>query len=129
MKTNLVEEHLNNLKLIFDKPELNTQSLLELTVIEHDLGGLNVQLCNGDIEQEAYEALKKEIAERAFKILGKKPFLNFNGDPRGYALKIDNDYLYKAMTLFPEINIYRDMGGYGIVMPEEIDDLVRRTVK
>ena len=36
-----------------------------------------------------------------------------NGDCRGYALKIFDDYIRKN-----DITIYRDWGGYGIIAPD-----------
>lgn len=36
-----------------------------------------------------------------------------NRDPRGYALKIQEDWVYSHGA-----NIYRDWGGYGIIAPE-----------
>ncbi len=36
-----------------------------------------------------------------------------NGDPRGYALKIDDQYVRDA-----NLTIYRDWGGYGILAPD-----------
>ena len=36
-----------------------------------------------------------------------------NGDPRGYALKIDDSYVKKF-----NLKIERDWGGYGIIAPD-----------
>jgi len=36
-----------------------------------------------------------------------------NGDPRGYALKINDKYVREN-----QLRIYSDMGGYGIIAPE-----------
>lgn len=36
-----------------------------------------------------------------------------NGDPRGYTLKIDDEYVREH-----NLDIYRDMGGYGILAPD-----------
>jgi hypothetical protein len=36
-----------------------------------------------------------------------------NGDPRGYALKIEDSYVRDK-----DVDIYRDLGGYGIICPE-----------
>ncbi len=44
-------------------------------------------------------------------LLWKAVFIN--GDPRGYALKIDDTYVRETGN-----NIYRDMGGYGIIAPD-----------
>lgn len=44
--------------------------------------------------------------------IGKTPIF-VNGDPRGYALKIDDEYMRAH-----KIDLHRDWGGYGIVAPE-----------
>ena len=75
------------------------------------------QLCNGEIDQEGYEEKKEaSILKRLdsilnFKAQGIPVFLN--GDPRGYALKIDDEYVREH-----SLDIYRDWGGYGIIAPE-----------
>jgi hypothetical protein len=75
------------------------------------------QLCNGEIDQEGYEEKKEASILRRlnailnFEAQGIPVFLN--GDPRGYALKIDDSYV-KAHNL----DIHRDWGGYGIIAPE-----------
>lgn len=73
--------------------------------------------CNGLYEVEEF-ADKKEnsILKSLDKILNFKAqnipvFLN--GDPRGYALKIDDEYVREH-----KLEIYRDWGGYGIIAPE-----------
>jgi hypothetical protein len=40
-----------------------------------------------------------------------------NGDPRGYALKIQDEYVSEN-----SLDIHRDMGGYGILAPDLSDD-------
>ena len=40
-----------------------------------------------------------------------------NGDPRGYALKIPDDYVRDN-----DLNIHRDWGGYGIIAPDLADN-------
>ena len=40
-----------------------------------------------------------------------------NGDPRGYALKIDDDYMRQG-----KVNLHRDWGGYGILAPDFNND-------
>ena len=42
----------------------------------------------------------------------KKVFIN--GDPRGYALKIDDKY----QDRLHKVGIHRDWGGYGIIAPD-----------
>ena len=45
--------------------------------------------------------------------LKNKKVLFLNGDARGYALKIDDEYLKNN-----NFNIHRDWGGYGIIAPD-----------
>lgn len=40
-----------------------------------------------------------------------------NGDPRGYALKIDNE-TSKGKALIEAVKLYTDWGGYGILSPD-----------
>lgn len=41
-----------------------------------------------------------------------------NGDPRGYALKLDPDRHPNAKALIESARLHRDWGGYGILSPE-----------
>ena len=67
-----------------------------------------VLLCNGDLQQEDYEVLQDAISIGVCAMLSSpRPWIN--GDPRGYALKID---------LQPGEDLYRDWGGYGIIAPD-----------
>lgn len=72
------------------------------------------QYCNGDIDGDTWEAVKFDV-EKAIKRLhgGTLPHgLFVNSDPRGYALKIDNE-----AAEIPE-GMQRDWGGYGLIAPE-----------
>jgi hypothetical protein len=54
------------------------------------------------------------VQARVGKLLG-MPWqapLRYNGDPRGYAIKIESSYMVEH-----SIELYRDWGGYGIVAP------------
>ena len=75
-------------------------------------------LCNGVIDptdaelaarvKQTLNAVDKLLC---FRVLGIPVFIN--GDPRGYALKIDD----KWMREHPECDLPRDMGGYGLIAP------------
>jgi len=72
--------------------------------------------CNGVTSSDTYEATADTLIGKANKLLGNTPptvpiFLN--GDPRGYALKIRDDYIRKH-----GLTIHRDLGGYGILAPD-----------
>ena len=69
--------------------------------------------CNGDISEQEFDEIEKKIMNRLREWLPNAPSGVFvNGDPRGYALKIDNPEPVR------ELNLYRDLGGYGILAPE-----------
>lgn len=90
-----------------------SKKLFRLENKAHDLA---IRYTNGLMETNKYETEANKILVSLSKIIGKnnmkKVFIN--GDPRGYALKIDDKYqdrLYK-------VGIYRDWGGYGIIAPD-----------
>lgn len=65
--------------------------------------------------EKAEHADKRTLA-RLDEILGFKEAgipVFVNGDPRGYALKIRNEYVREH-----KLDIYTDWGGYGILAPE-----------
>ena len=68
-------------------------------------------LCNIEVDQEAYDKALDRAEERANQILGAGPRVFINRDPRGYALKIRTK---DAKGL----DIHKDWGGYGIICPE-----------
>jgi hypothetical protein len=71
----------------------------------------NEQLPEGASERKDASILKRLDAILGFKAAGIPVFVN--GDPRGYALKIDDAYVKEQ-----GLEIYRDMGGYGIICPD-----------
>jgi TPP-dependent trihydroxycyclohexane-1,2-dione (THcHDO) dehydratase len=72
--------------------------------------------CNGEVTEEEDAKKETSVLKRLdailnFKVQGIPVFVN--GDPRGYALKIKDDYVREH-----NLDIYRDWGGYGILAPE-----------
>ena len=70
--------------------------------------------CNGTIEGDAAVNAEDAVIRFVIRLLrpdDNAPEIRVNLDPRGYALKIPFE---QAATL----DIYRDMGGYGILCPE-----------
>ena len=79
------------------------------------------RICNGDIQrsdtgQELYDKriLDAVDALTGFRSKGIPVFVN--GDPRGYALKIEDAWT-RANDSEPEIRLERDAGGYGLLAP------------
>jgi hypothetical protein len=84
--------------------------------IEAEAHSFSERCCNEDISDSKAECKDLSILKRldeilGFNALGIKVFVN--GDPRGYALKID-DACMRAKSL----ELYTDMGGYGILCPD-----------
>jgi len=72
--------------------------------------------CNGVIDTSEMDKKHDGILDSANRILGfrdKGIPVFFNQDPRGYALKIQDDYVKNHA-----VDIYKDWGGYGILAPE-----------
>ena len=72
--------------------------------------------CNGTVTEDQVSKKEKSVLKRLDQILNFKEqgipvFLN--GDPRGYALKIKDEYVREH-----DLDIHRDWGGYGIIAPE-----------
>lgn len=91
---------------------------LALLKLEHEASAYAVNYCNGDTTMEDFEADSLEISSKVSAIFGKLPPGFFvNGDPRGYALKIDNE-TPEGLALIESIGLEKDWGGYGILSPE-----------
>jgi hypothetical protein len=71
----------------------------------------NEQLPEGYSERKTASILKRLDAILGFKTAGVPVFVN--GDPRGYALKIEDAYVKEH-----SLEIERDWGGYGLLAPE-----------
>lgn len=72
--------------------------------------------CNGVIDGATFDAKTASILDSLDKILhfrAQSIPVFVNGDPRGYALKIDDDWMRSH-----NVDIHRDWGGYGILAPE-----------
>jgi hypothetical protein len=113
-----IEKHGADLNRIFN---LNSEPIATAKMLhrfEFKAHQLATDYCNGErgIDSETWEpaadkildALDKKINFRAQSI----PVI-LNGDARGYALKIDDDY-----TRANNLEIHRDWGGFGILAPE-----------
>ncbi len=79
-----------------------------LTRIERKANLAAVAYCNGEIQMDEWE-WSNQTAQQAVKALfqGLPTGFFVNGDPRGYALKIDPE-----KATIPE-GMYKDWGGYG----------------
>lgn len=84
--------------------------LTKLKAIESTASRYATAECNGENTPEGWE---EKLTERVKKVFGRVPTGFFiNGDPRGYALKIDNE-----KGIIPE-GMQKDWGGYGLLAPK-----------
>ena len=90
---------------------------LYLLKVEYSAHREAERYCNGEITAEQWEGFVSDITDGVTKKFGVAvPGFFVNGDPRGYALKIDDE---AVRSHYPtEIGFHRDMGGYGILSPE-----------
>jgi len=109
-----IEQHGNNLNAIFNTGIEPVKLCKSLRRLELKANKIATDWCNGVIDTEDISSYSEPILKAVRKILGENiaPIV-FNGDARGYALKIPNGFV-KANNL----TIYTDWGGYGIICPD-----------
>lgn len=110
------QNHIKNLSVIFGIPIEKMRRIYSGLLLTEKRGHeLAEQYCNGEITAEHWED-NAELIEKSLKDkLGKKIPILLNGDPRGYFLKIPDEYVRKN-----KLKIYTDWGGYGILCPESL---------
>jgi hypothetical protein len=108
------ENHLAALQAFFTNAEVESK-FIALRRLEEKAHRFAEMYCN--VENFDMESAHKNVIKAATRIFnGKLPAgFFFNQDPRGYALKIDND-----SVLIPE-GLHTDWGGYGILAPDFSD--------
>ena len=111
----MITKHGQDIKTVFNldpntDPVQLSKRLFRLENIAHRLA---VDFCNGDIDQLTWDSEASKILDKVQAILKYKKNIFVNGDARGYALKIDDNYIRSN-----NFNIYRDFGGYGIIAPD-----------
>ena len=110
-----ITKHGQNLKAVFNLDrDLDPVKLCKrLFRLENKAHKLALDFCNGEIDQLEWDQKANKILTKVEAILKNKKVLFLNGDARGYALKIDDEYIRNN-----NLNIHRDWGGYGIVAPD-----------
>jgi hypothetical protein len=114
-----IQKHGENLLKIFTtaKEQDAVKLSKKLFRLEHQAHQIATDYCNGEngVNSENWEEKSEPILQKVRALLNcTYTFPIFlNGDARGYALKIKDSYVRDA-----KLNIYRDMGGYGILAPD-----------
>lgn len=113
-----IQKHGEQLNAIF-KTDLDPITLCKrLRSLEYKMSRAATQYSNGDMDSDEEDKIEQEILGKVDKLLGfkaKKIPVFINSDPRGYALKIDDDWVRNNRDKTP---IYSDFGGYGILAPD-----------
>ena len=93
-----------------------TGSYRTLRTLENRMRNAALSFCNdSNYDEDKLEAMKDKTRADVAKLFGGTLPNGFiiNSDPRGYALKIDNE-----LAELPQ-GLHHDFGGYGILAPEE----------
>ncbi len=118
-KAELRLRHLNNLGIVLGlKDDLLKTVFKHLKAIEMNGHRIAEQYCNGDIDSTQIDELEAKLKSNLLATLkyAKQDVvrnLEFNWDPRGHFLKLNNEYVRQN-----KIQIETDWGGYGILCPE-----------
>ena len=113
-----IRQHGENLKKVFRLPADTEPIALckRLRIVEGKARRWAEDLCNGTVEDS--DTQREKVVSSTLKALGidktKVPIV-FNCDPRGYALKIRDDWMAEHKDVTP---LYSDWGGYGILAPD-----------
>ena len=114
MKGQIIE-HGNNLNIIFNTGLDAYKLCSKLHSLELKAHKIALDWCNGEngVTTDNIDFFVDPILKKVNAILKPKFEIYFNGDARGYALKI-SDKIMKEHNL----KLYTDWGGYGILAPE-----------
>ena len=90
---------------------------LKLWKLEMEATRITTDYCNGEgMDGNEVDFALNAITEKVIALFaGALPGFHINRDPRGYALKIKSG---DVETLYKDIGLHRDWGGYGILSPE-----------
>lgn len=108
--------HGHQLNTIFESAYDPIELCKRVRRIEGKAHFLALQYCNGDLDWDLVETKIEHCLKSLDKILKfseKKIPVFINLDPRGYALKIQDDYMADN-----HLSLCRDWGGYGIIAPD-----------
>ena len=113
-----IEKHGRNLLAIFPRAtETDPVKLCKkLRRLEAKAYEISLQACNGpDFADGEEDRRTAAVLQKVTKLLGGGTAMIFlNKDARGYALKIDDEW----MRARPDLRLHTDWGGYGILAPE-----------
>lgn len=110
-----IAKHGQDLKRIFSLNGDPIEICRKLRRLETKANRAAVAYCNGEMDVSEWEIFSERIEGKVLNIIGGKyaDWIQINGDPRGYTLKIKDEIVREK-----QLDIYRDWGGYGILAPD-----------
>jgi len=124
-------KHGETLKKMFRlSPEIDSLKLCkQLRRLERQADKNNTDYCNGYIDETQYSKIDEAILSYLDAILNfnsQNIPVFINGDPRGYALKVNDEFMRafdnisrnEPKSIFYGLSLNKDWGGYGILAPE-----------
>jgi hypothetical protein len=115
MYTN-IQQHGNNLITLFRIKNTHPIELCKkLRALENTTHRAATKFCNGELSEQQWNRASDYVRDQLSNLFGPAwlPIIKINSDPRGYALKIDSDFMR-----IQSVSLYRDFGGYGILAPD-----------
>jgi hypothetical protein len=112
-----IENHGNQLNAIFNTGIEPIALCKKLHRLELKANRIATDWCNGVIDSENIDRYTEPIMQLVRKILGTKYSIVFNGDARGYALKIPSKVMAEH-----NLKLHQDWGSNGIISPEFNND-------
>ena len=118
-----IEQHGQQLNALFNTEIGNVELCKKLLMIEKSLEKPLLDACNVGIDYDELDRITDAALDKVDKILhfreNKIPVF-VNRDPRGYALKIKDDFVreYHERNSKNGTRLYTDWGGYGILAPD-----------
>ena len=111
-----IEQHAEHLASVFPSATKSGVELCKaLFRLENKMHNMATDSCNGIINDTVYDKAEAAALRQVNNLLKPGTIKIFvNGDPRGFALKIN----YEQSVEMRDIPFYRDFGGYMIIAPK-----------
>ena len=118
-----IEQHGQQLNALFNTAVGNVELCKKLRKIEKSLEKPLLDACNVGMDYDELDKITDSALDNVDKLLNfreNKIPVFVNRDPRGYALKIKDDFVreYNHQNSSLGARIYTDWGGYGILAPD-----------
>ena len=112
-----IQKHGEQLNAIFKTAYDPVELCKKLRMIETKQHQACVDYCNGVIDADKFVEIETRTLKKLHALLGDTVPVMINGDPRGYALKIDDSVVRER-----KLDIMTDWGGYGLLAPDLTED-------